>query len=69
LLRGFSVIPHIPSFDKKYGLKACSIAVYPMYRGITRLLGMETLSVEGDIKRGDRIIEKVYQTMIFISSY
>lgn len=66
LLRGFSVIPHIPSFDKKYGLKACSIAVYPMYRGITRLLGMETLSVEGDIKEEIGLLKKVYQNYDFL---
>ncbi|WP_353685701.1 2,3-bisphosphoglycerate-independent phosphoglycerate mutase [Thermodesulfovibrio sp. 3462-1] len=66
LLRGFSALPHIPSFEEKYALKACSIAVYPMYRGITRLLGMETLPVEGDIKEEVEMLKKVYKDYDFI---
>jgi len=39
LLRGFSKHRGYPSMKKRYGLNAFSIATYPMYRGITRLLG------------------------------
>lgn len=66
LLRGFSALPHIPPFEEKYGLKACSIAVYPMYRGITKLLGMETLKVEGDIKEEVELLKQVYKDYDFI---
>lgn len=66
LLRGFSALPDIPNFEEKYGLKACSIAVYPMYRGITKLLGMETLKVEGDIKEEIEILKKVYNDYEFM---
>ncbi|GAB5046433.1 2,3-bisphosphoglycerate-independent phosphoglycerate mutase [Thermodesulfovibrio sp. TK110] len=66
LLRGFSALPHIPSFEEKYGLKSCSIAVYPMYRGITRLLGMETIPVEGDIKEEVELLKKVYKDYDFL---
>lgn len=66
LLRGFSALPDIPSFESKYGLKACSIAVYPMYRGITRLLGMETLKVEGDIKEEIDLLKRFYRDYDFI---
>ncbi len=66
LLRGFSALPHIPTFEEKYGLRACSIAVYPMYRGITKLLGMETLKVEGDIKEEVELLKKVYKDYDFI---
>lgn len=41
LLRGFSSIPKIPSFSSLFKLKACAIAEYPMYRGLTRLIGMD----------------------------
>ncbi len=47
LLRGFSKYPNLPSFGEVYGLKAAAIAVYPMYRGVARLLGMEVLEVSG----------------------
>lgn len=40
-LRGFSARPHLPSYDEVYGLKAAAIAVYPMYKGLARLVGME----------------------------
>uniref|UniRef100_A0A7C4ELF9 Probable 2,3-bisphosphoglycerate-independent phosphoglycerate mutase n=1 Tax=Thermodesulfovibrio aggregans TaxID=86166 RepID=A0A7C4ELF9_9BACT len=66
LLRGFSAMPDIPSFEQKYGLKACSIAVYPMYRGITKLLGMEAVPVEGDIKEEIEILKKIYIDYDFI---
>lgn len=66
LLRGFSALPDIPSFEQKYGLKACSIAVYPMYRGITKLLGMDTIPVQGDIKEEVEILKKVYKDYDFI---
>jgi len=66
LLRGFSALPHIPSYEEKYGLKACAIAVYPMYRGIARLVGMETLKVDGDIKEEINLLKKVYKDYDFI---
>lgn len=65
LLRGFSALPDIPSFEQKYGVKACSIAVYPMYRGITKLLGMEIIPVEGDIKEEVDILKKNYKNYDF----
>jgi 2,3-bisphosphoglycerate-independent phosphoglycerate mutase len=40
-LRGFSPRPHLPSYQEVYGLKAAAIAVYPMYKGLARLVGME----------------------------
>ena len=66
LLRGFSALPPIPSFEERYMLKACSIAVYPMYRGITRLLGMQNIPVEGDIKEEVEMVKKVYKDYDFV---
>jgi 2,3-bisphosphoglycerate-independent phosphoglycerate mutase len=40
-LRGFSGRPVLPSYEEVYGLKAAAIAVYPMYKGLARLVGME----------------------------
>ena len=40
-LRGFSAKPALPPFQEVYGLKAAAIAVYPMYKGLARLVGME----------------------------
>jgi 2,3-bisphosphoglycerate-independent phosphoglycerate mutase len=40
-LRGFSAKPALPSYEEVYGLKAAAIAVYPMYKGLARLVGMD----------------------------
>jgi 2,3-bisphosphoglycerate-independent phosphoglycerate mutase len=42
-LRGFARHPDILSFADVYGLNAAAIAVYPMYRGLARLVGMTIL--------------------------
>ncbi|MEM7166725.1 MAG: 2,3-bisphosphoglycerate-independent phosphoglycerate mutase [Planctomycetota bacterium] len=43
LLRGFSSMPDIESYDERYALRAAVIAIYPMYRGVARLVGMNVL--------------------------
>src|SRR5690606_7787409 len=42
-LRGISAKPSLPSYDEVYGLRAAAIAVYPMYKGLARLVGMDIL--------------------------
>jgi 2,3-bisphosphoglycerate-independent phosphoglycerate mutase len=40
-LRGFARYPKIATMQDVYGLKPVAIAVYPMYRGLARLVGMD----------------------------
>jgi len=47
-LRGFSTDPALPQFPDIYGLRAACIAVYPMYRGVSHLVGMEVQEFEGE---------------------
>jgi 2,3-bisphosphoglycerate-independent phosphoglycerate mutase len=50
LLRGFDGVKDMPQFPDRYQVKALAIAAYPMYVGISRLLGFETHQVEGAAK-------------------
>jgi 2,3-bisphosphoglycerate-independent phosphoglycerate mutase len=40
-MRGFASKPTLPSYQEVYGLRAAAIAVYPMYKGLARLVGMD----------------------------
>lgn len=42
-MRGIAKMPPIPTFEEVYGTRAAAIAVYPMYRGLARLVGMDVL--------------------------
>ena len=45
LMRGIAHQPDIPTFEERYKLKAACLAVYPMYKGLAQLVGMD--KVEG----------------------
>lgn len=40
-MRGFACRPDLPSYQEVYGLRSAAIAVYPMYRGLASLVGMD----------------------------
>jgi 2,3-bisphosphoglycerate-independent phosphoglycerate mutase len=40
-LRGFARYPRIETMKDVYGIRAVAIAVYPMYKGLARLVGMD----------------------------
>jgi 2,3-bisphosphoglycerate-independent phosphoglycerate mutase len=40
-MRGFAAKPDLPTYEDVYGLRAAAIAVYPMYKGLARLVGMD----------------------------
>lgn len=47
LLRGFATDPCLPSYEEAYQLEAVCVAEYPMYRGVSRLVGMEVIQEVG----------------------
>jgi 2,3-bisphosphoglycerate-independent phosphoglycerate mutase len=49
LLRGYAEKPEIEPFPEKWGMRALGIATYPMYKGLARLVGMETPDVPGGL--------------------
>ena len=47
-LRGFATYPGLPPYREVYDLRAACVAVYPMYKGVSRLVGMDILDVHGE---------------------
>lgn len=45
-LRGFSMDPALPKFAEVYKLKAACVAVYPMYKGVSQLVGMDVIETD-----------------------
>ncbi|MGQ9849929.1 MAG: 2,3-bisphosphoglycerate-independent phosphoglycerate mutase [Aggregatilineaceae bacterium] len=42
-LRGFAMEPGLPKYRDVYKLKAACVAVYPMYKGVASLVGMDVI--------------------------
>ena len=57
-MRGFAVKPELPSYEEVYGIKAAAIAVYPMYKGLARLVGMEIVGQPNNL---DEEIDVLHQ--------
>jgi len=60
LLRGFSRRPDIPPITEIYKLKPAAIAIYPMYRGLARLVGMQVLSRDESITEQLNSLRRYY---------
>jgi 2,3-bisphosphoglycerate-independent phosphoglycerate mutase len=59
-LRGFARYPKIARFQDIYGLKAAAIAVYPMYKGLARLVGMDILDPGQTLHSQVETLKKVW---------
>jgi 2,3-bisphosphoglycerate-independent phosphoglycerate mutase len=47
LMRGFSARPRIPTMIEKYKLNSVCLASYPMYKGLSKLVGMTVIDEAG----------------------
>src|SRR5690606_4026510 len=57
-LRGFAARPNLPTYEEVYGLRAAAIAVYPMYKGLARLVGMQILGKPTTLDEQIDLLEK-----------
>ncbi len=48
LIRGAGEVPHIPSFEQRYGMKGAVVAAAGLIIGIGKMCGLEYLPVEGE---------------------
>jgi 2,3-bisphosphoglycerate-independent phosphoglycerate mutase len=64
-LRGLARYPKIATFQEVYGLKAAAIAVYPMYKGLARLVGMDILDPGTTLQGQVDTLKKVWNDYDF----
>lgn len=65
LLRGFSRYPRLPKLTEIYGVRAAVIAVYPMYRGLAKLAGMQAVKTGDTVADEFATLESVYRDFDF----
>jgi 2,3-bisphosphoglycerate-independent phosphoglycerate mutase len=64
-LRGFARHPAIAPVKEVYGLKAAALAVYPMYKGLARLVGMDVLDAGTSLAEQVATLKKVWNDYDF----
>lgn len=64
-LRGAARRPDIPAFSDIYGLRAAALAVYPMYKGLARLVGMDVLDAGTSLQAQIDTLRRVWNDYDF----
>ena len=64
-MRGFAAKPILPTYEEVYGLRAAAIAVYPMYKGLARLVGMDIVGNAQTLEEQIDILEQNWQDYDF----
>jgi 2,3-bisphosphoglycerate-independent phosphoglycerate mutase len=65
LLRGFATPPDWPTMQTAFGLNPAVIAVYPMYRGVAKLVGMKVLQTGSSFEEEVDTLEQHWQSHDF----
>lgn len=65
LLRGLAKHPNLPTYQELYQLRAAAIAVYPMYRGLGKLAGMDALNTGRTVKEEFETVRQHWQAYDF----
>lgn len=65
MLRGFSKYPALPQFPEVWKLRAAALAVYPMYRGLAQLGGMEPLACPGGLEEQLDVLKRHWDDFDF----
>ncbi|MFK7779145.1 MAG: 2,3-bisphosphoglycerate-independent phosphoglycerate mutase [Gimesia sp.] len=64
-MRGIAMLPKIPTFEEIYGTRAAAIAVYPMYRGLARLVSMDVQDAGQTLESQMDCLEKIWDDYDF----
>jgi 2,3-bisphosphoglycerate-independent phosphoglycerate mutase len=67
-LRGFAMEPGLPKYADVYKLKAACVAVYPMYRGVAGLVGMDAIATDPHDTAADEFerVAKIWDQYDFV---
>lgn len=61
LLRGFRQYAPLPSLESRFGLQGVCVARYPMYRGLSRLLGLDVPPAPESLEDAFQSLERLYE--------
>ena len=64
-MRGFATKPHIPTYEEVYGVRAAAIAVYPMYKGLAKLVGMDVIGTPGTLEEEIDVLAEAWNDYDF----
>src|SRR5262245_16049624 len=64
-LRGFAKHPAIDTMQEIYGLKSVCVAVYPMYKGLARLVGMDIADAGATLEEQVATLKKLWDQYDF----
>lgn len=59
-LRGVAMDPGLPKFPDVYKIKSAAVAVYPMYKGVSRLVGMDVIEHDAETPAEEFAVVKEY---------
>ena len=65
LMRGFALHREFPSMNRRFRLKPAAVALYPMYRGVASLVGMDVMdsspeTLQGQAEASARAVSEGY---------
>jgi 2,3-bisphosphoglycerate-independent phosphoglycerate mutase len=64
-LRGFARYPKIATMQEVYGVRPAALAVYPMYKGLARLVGMDVIDGLSALPEQVQMLEKLWDKYDF----
>ena len=66
LMRGFDQYHKIPSLNELYQLRSAAIASYPMYKGVSRLVGMDILGKSTTVEEQIGVLEESLRNYTYV---
>lgn len=69
LFRGFDTLHELPSMQDRFGVRPATVASYPMYRGVARLVGMDMLPVVGSLAEQIELMSSHWDTYDYLFAH